>query len=112
LLVGLFDDLLPLARVDRVTKSGLQITEGDFPTSAVDVGEQSAEHICEMKTDLSRQQRNYFRGKREPKPLETMPDIFPTRAHHFILFEADDGRKCERHIYAVILNVAKGSHKS
>src|SRR5438128_7426846 len=77
-----------------MAKGHAQITQRNAPAPAIEHGAERAEQKGQPITSFARQKRKQFRGGFEPQPLQTVANLFPSRAHRSSLSTLRTG--CER----------------
>src|SRR5438876_6829367 len=81
MLIGFTHDLRPALGWNLITKGHAQITQRNAPAPAIEHGAERAEQKGQPITSFARQKRKEFRGGFERQPLQTLANLFPSRAH-------------------------------
>src|SRR5438876_4174523 len=81
MLIGFTHDLRPALGWNLIAKGHAQITQRNAPALTIEHGAERAEQKCQPITSFARQKRKEFRGECERQPLQTVANVFPSRAH-------------------------------
>src|SRR5205823_14418753 len=81
MLIGFTHDLRAALARNLIAKGHAQITQRNAPAPAIEHGAERAEQKGQAITSFTRQKRKEFRGGFERQPLQTVANLFPSRAH-------------------------------
>src|SRR5436190_16759333 len=81
MLIGFTHDLRAALACNLIAKGHAQITQRNAPAPAIEHGAERAEQKGQPITRFARQKQKEFRGGFERQPLQTVANLFPSRAH-------------------------------